>query len=99
MSRRAKAFSMGGGVLSSLPWIRYIAPEASGYNLLMTLNNEFKSFFMVRHRNYISHYMGIFALQIRDIYFPLYLSTKRVFENLFEVRQNHSDKNLKFDKI
>ncbi|XP_033223928.1 probable cytochrome P450 305a1 [Belonocnema kinseyi] len=46
MDRRAKAFSMGGGVLSSFPWIRYIAPEASGYNLLMSLNKELKSFFM-----------------------------------------------------
>ncbi|XP_043461044.1 probable cytochrome P450 305a1 [Leptopilina heterotoma] len=45
MDRRAKAFSMGGGILSSIPWIRYIAPEASGYNLLMTLNKELKSFF------------------------------------------------------
>lgn len=57
MDRRAKAFSMGGGILSSVPWIRYIAPEASGYNLLMTLNKELKSFFTVRHRNY----MKIFA--------------------------------------
>lgn len=58
MSRRAKAFSMGGGVLSSLPWIRYIAPEASGYNLLMTLNNEFKSFFMETIEEHKKNYVA-----------------------------------------
>lgn len=40
MDRRTRMFDMIGGFLSAFPWIRYIAPEASGYNLLVTLNNE-----------------------------------------------------------
>jgi hypothetical protein len=47
MERRAQAFDMTGGVLSAYPWIRYIAPEYSGYNLLVTINNEFKAILMV----------------------------------------------------
>ncbi|KAJ8667478.1 hypothetical protein QAD02_009141 [Eretmocerus hayati] len=43
MGRRAQAFDMTGGILSAFPWIRHIAPNYSGYNLLVTLNNEFKS--------------------------------------------------------
>ncbi|XP_076248727.1 uncharacterized protein LOC143188395 [Calliopsis andreniformis] len=46
MDRRTRIFDMVGGLLSAFPWIRYIAPEASGYNLLVTLNNEFKDFLM-----------------------------------------------------
>ena len=56
MERRAKAFSMAGGVLSSFSWIRYIAPEASGYNLLMSLNKELKSFLIVRIVSYIENF-------------------------------------------
>ncbi|XP_046739159.1 methyl farnesoate epoxidase-like [Diprion similis] len=46
MKRRARAFDMIGGTLSALPWIRHIAPEKSGYNLLTTVNMELKRFFM-----------------------------------------------------
>lgn len=48
MERRARAFDMSGGILSTFPWIRYVAPETSGYNLLTKLNNELKSFLTVR---------------------------------------------------
>lgn len=47
MERRARAFDMAGGMLSTFPWIRYVAPETSGYNLLMKLNNELKDFLTV----------------------------------------------------
>ncbi|XP_048506646.1 probable cytochrome P450 305a1 isoform X4 [Athalia rosae] len=46
MERRARAFDMAGGVLSAIPWIRHIAPESSGYNLLTTINREVKAFLM-----------------------------------------------------
>ncbi|XP_011861104.1 PREDICTED: probable cytochrome P450 305a1 [Vollenhovia emeryi] len=46
LDRRAQQFDMTGGILSTFPWIRYIAPEMSGYNILVTLNNELKSFLM-----------------------------------------------------
>lgn len=48
MERRSRAFDMSGGILSTFPWIRYVAPETSGYNLLTKLNNELKSFLTVR---------------------------------------------------
>ncbi|KAF6203329.1 hypothetical protein GE061_003747 [Apolygus lucorum] len=46
MERRAKAFNMAGGVLCQFPWIRFIAPERTGYNLISQLNGEFKNFIM-----------------------------------------------------
>ncbi|KOX69408.1 hypothetical protein WN51_05571 [Melipona quadrifasciata] len=46
LERRAQVFDMTGGFLNAFPWIRYIAPELSGYNLLCTLNNELKDFLM-----------------------------------------------------
>ncbi|XP_054013369.1 methyl farnesoate epoxidase-like isoform X1 [Hylaeus anthracinus] len=46
MERRARVFDMAGGILSSFPWIRYVAPEASGYKLLVTLNTKLKEFLM-----------------------------------------------------
>ncbi|XP_011646186.1 probable cytochrome P450 305a1 [Pogonomyrmex barbatus] len=44
LERRAQCFDMTGGLLASFPWLRYIAPEMSGYNLLVALNNELKDF-------------------------------------------------------
>ncbi|XP_015598467.1 probable cytochrome P450 305a1 [Cephus cinctus] len=46
MERRAKAFDMSGGILSTFPWMRYLAPEFSGYNVLMVFNEEIKNFLM-----------------------------------------------------
>ncbi|XP_029055474.2 probable cytochrome P450 305a1 [Osmia bicornis bicornis] len=46
LERRARAFDMNGGFLAAFPWLRYVAPETSGYNLLVTLNNELKAFLM-----------------------------------------------------
>lgn len=44
--RRVKAFDISGGVLSQYPWLRFVAPEKSGYNLIRELNREVKAFFM-----------------------------------------------------
>lgn len=48
MKRRAAAFDMTGGLLSAYPWIRFVAPNYSGYNILTTVNREFRAFLMVR---------------------------------------------------
>lgn len=45
-SRRTKAFDMSGGLLGQYPWLRFIAPEKTGYNLIKSLNEEIKEFFM-----------------------------------------------------
>ncbi|XP_034254635.1 probable cytochrome P450 305a1 [Thrips palmi] len=42
MSQRGKAFDMAGGVLGTLPWLRHLAPERTGYNLLTRLNASLK---------------------------------------------------------
>lgn len=58
MERRANVFDMVGGILTTFPWIRHIAPEASGYNVLLELNKELKGFLLeniIEHKkNYVS---------------------------------------------
>ncbi|KAG5896791.1 hypothetical protein JTB14_008367 [Gonioctena quinquepunctata] len=46
LDRRGKAFDMSGGTLNILPWLRYIAPEKTGYNLIVRLNNELQAMLM-----------------------------------------------------
>ncbi|KAL6436702.1 hypothetical protein ACFW04_004856 [Cataglyphis niger] len=46
MRRRSVLFDMSGGILSALPWLRYVAPEISGYKTLVALNNELKNLLM-----------------------------------------------------
>lgn len=46
LNKRAKVFDMSGGTLSQMPWMRFIAPESSGYNLINNLNKEFYELFM-----------------------------------------------------
>lgn len=43
---RARAFDMAGGSLNQFPWLRFIAPEKTGYNLVNRLNSELKFFLM-----------------------------------------------------
>ncbi|XP_075228614.1 cytochrome P450 305a1 [Lycorma delicatula] len=38
MDERAKAFDMAGGVLSQMPWLRHIAPDYTGFNLIKDMN-------------------------------------------------------------
>jgi len=61
LERRAQVFDMSGGILSTFPWIRYIAPETSGFNILQRLNEELKNFLMVRNYN---EFALIFAFSI-----------------------------------
>lgn len=46
LQRRSKLFDMAGGVLSQMPWMRFFAPEYTGYNLIKNFNNELHEFFM-----------------------------------------------------
>jgi hypothetical protein len=50
MSRRAKAFDMSGGTLNQFPWLRFFAPEWSGYNIITRINADLKETIMVRRR-------------------------------------------------
>lgn len=47
LQNRSKAFDMSGGILCQLPWLRHIAPEWTGYNLLKRFNKELNEFFML----------------------------------------------------
>lgn len=46
LQKRSKAFDMSGGILSQMPWLRFFAPEKTGYSLIKNLNTEFHTFFM-----------------------------------------------------
>jgi hypothetical protein len=55
MHRRTKAFDLFGGILNQFPWLRHIAPDATGYTLLKTVNSELYTFFMVRASTHTNH--------------------------------------------
>ncbi|CAG9826006.1 unnamed protein product [Diabrotica balteata] len=42
LERRTRAFDIAGGLLSPFPWLRFIAPEKSGYNLVQHVNAQIK---------------------------------------------------------
>lgn len=56
LQKRSKAFDMSGGVLSQMPWMRFIAPEKTGYNLLKRFNNELHQLFMETIRAHQASY-------------------------------------------
>lgn len=45
MQQRSKAFDMSGGWLNSMPFLRFIAPEITSYNLIKRFNIELCEFF------------------------------------------------------
>ncbi|XP_070161816.1 probable cytochrome P450 305a1 [Polyergus mexicanus] len=46
MSRRSQIFDVTGGILSTFPWLRFLAPDISGYKTLVALNTELKKLLM-----------------------------------------------------
>lgn len=40
MSARSKAFTMAGGWLDQWPWLRFIAPDWTGYSIIQKMNKE-----------------------------------------------------------
>lgn len=46
LSIRSKVFDISGGTLSQHPWLRFVAPKKSGYNLIRKLNIELKELLM-----------------------------------------------------
>lgn len=46
MGQRSKAFDMSGGWLNTMPFLRFIAPEKTSYNLIKRFNSELRDFFM-----------------------------------------------------
>ncbi|XP_033340663.2 putative cytochrome P450 305a1 isoform X1 [Megalopta genalis] len=64
MGDRARLFDVTGGILTIFPWIRHIAPEATGYKLLVTLHDELKDFFM---ESIIDHKKNYIPGRVTDI--------------------------------
>lgn len=56
LQKRSKAFDMAGGVLSQMPWLRFIAPEKTGFSLITKLNTEFHAFFMEIIQEHLTTY-------------------------------------------
>lgn len=56
LNRRAKAFDMSGGTLSQMPWLRFFAPESTGFNLINNLNKEFYELFMEVIKEHLNDY-------------------------------------------
>lgn len=52
LQKRAKAFDMSGGMLGQFPWLRYIMPEKTGYNMINQLNYELRDFFREKIRKH-----------------------------------------------
>lgn len=46
MDKRSKAFDMAGGMLAQFPLMRFVAPEKSGYNLILEFNKAMKQLLM-----------------------------------------------------
>lgn len=45
MRKRSRAFDMSGGWLNAMPFLRFIAPEKTSYNLIKQFNVELRNFF------------------------------------------------------
>ena len=56
LQKRSKAFDMSGGILSQMPWLRYFAPEKTGFSLIKNLNTEFHTFFMEIINEHLANY-------------------------------------------
>lgn len=56
MQQRSKAFDMSGGILNQMAWLRFLAPEKTGFNLINRFNFELHSFFMETINEHKIHY-------------------------------------------
>nr|XP_023015477.1 probable cytochrome P450 305a1 [Leptinotarsa decemlineata] len=46
LDERGKAFDIAGGALNHMPWLRFLAPEKTCYNLALKVNDKFKAMLM-----------------------------------------------------
>ncbi|XP_018392632.1 PREDICTED: probable cytochrome P450 305a1 isoform X2 [Cyphomyrmex costatus] len=76
MERRAEQFDLTGGVLSAFPWLRYIAPEMTGYNFLVRLNNELKNFLMDTINEHKERYVKGSEVDFVDLFLQEMYSNK-----------------------
>ncbi|XP_049828789.1 methyl farnesoate epoxidase-like [Schistocerca gregaria] len=46
INTRSRYFDMAGGKLSAMPWLRFIQPEATGYNAIIRFNEMARAYFL-----------------------------------------------------
>lgn len=56
LNLRSKAFDMSGGILNQMAWLRHIAPEKTGFNLIKCFNQELHEFFMASINSHRANY-------------------------------------------
>lgn len=56
LRQRSKVFDMAGGLLSQMPWIRFVAPEWSGYSLVKSFNEKLYDLFMEMIREHHANF-------------------------------------------
>lgn len=56
LERRARLFDMSGGLLNHAPWLRFIAPEKTGFNLISNLNTGFYKLFIEVIEEHLNDY-------------------------------------------
>lgn len=56
LRERSKGFDMSGGLLSQMPWIRFLAPKWSGFELIQTFNRKLTELFMEIIQDHHAHF-------------------------------------------
>ncbi|XP_058456775.1 probable cytochrome P450 305a1 [Malaya genurostris] len=56
LRKRSTLFDISGGLLNQIPWIRFLAPEWTGYSLLLKLNQRLASFFTQALNDHFTNY-------------------------------------------
>lgn len=54
-NERRKAFDMAGGLLSQMPWLRFIAPDKTGYSVMCKINEELSNILKVSSVTHIMY--------------------------------------------
>lgn len=77
LNKRSRAFDMSGGLLNHQPWLRFVAPEMSGYNLIKQVNAELKEYLM---ETINEHYETWTDGKNDDLIYSFITETKRINE-------------------
>ncbi|EDS41084.1 cytochrome P450 2L1 [Culex quinquefasciatus] len=56
LRKRSGQFDLAGGLLNQMPWLRFLAPNWSGYNLVVDFNRQLMEFFAETIRNHYETY-------------------------------------------
>ncbi|PNF29825.1 hypothetical protein B7P43_G09527 [Cryptotermes secundus] len=88
MSRRAKAFDMSGGALNQFPWLRFFAPEWSGYNIITRINAQLKEMIMGTINEHLKRYDPNVTSDLVDAYI-----------HEMEARKNLGSSNFTYDQL